>query len=60
MIAAALVTNPWAGAALVLASDIVVRLVGDMGELKLGVLTSILGAPFFLYLVLRSRRELMA
>lgn len=48
------------GAALVLAADIVVRLMGDTGELKLGVLTSILGAPFFLYLVLRSRRELMA
>lgn len=48
------------GAALVLAADIVVRLLGDTGEIKLGVLTSILGAPFFLYLVLRSRRELMA
>ncbi|MEZ5923777.1 MAG: iron ABC transporter permease [Hyphomicrobiaceae bacterium] len=47
------------GAALVLAADIVVRLFGDSGELKLGVLTSIIGAPFFLYLVLKARKELV-
>lgn len=55
-----LVPSALGGAALVLAADIIVRLLGDTGEIKLGVLTSILGAPFFLYLVLRSRRELMA
>lgn len=48
------------GGALVLAADVVVRLFGDTGELKLGVLTSIIGAPFFLYLVLKSRKELVA
>ncbi len=55
-----LVPSLLGGAALVLGADIVVRLFGDTGELKLGVLTSIIGAPFFLYLVLRSRKELLA
>jgi len=26
-------------------------------ELKLGVVTSLIGAPFFLYLILKTRRE---
>ena len=46
-----------AGAALLLAADIAVRLIPTGTELKLGVLTSIVGAPFFLALVLRMRRE---
>ncbi len=46
------------GAALVLASDIVLRIVTPGGELRLGVLTALLGAPFFLWLVLRTRAEL--
>lgn len=46
------------GACLVLAADTAVRL-GDPGhELKLGVVTALLGAPFFLALVLASRREM--
>ena len=53
----ALVPAGLAGAALLLAADIAVRLVPTGTELKLGVLTSIVGAPFFLALVLRLRRE---
>ena len=42
------------GAALTLAADIAVRLPGG-AELKLGVVTALIGAPFFLALVLRTR-----
>lgn len=45
------------GACLVLAADIALRLFQTDAELKLGVLTSLIGAPFFLWLVLRLRRE---
>ena len=47
------------GAALVLASDIALRLVTPGGELRLGVLTALMGAPFFLWLVLKMRAELL-
>lgn len=46
------------GAALVLASDIAVRLIAPGRDLKLGVLTAIVGAPFFLWLVVRYRRSM--
>ncbi|HEY2068035.1 MAG TPA: iron ABC transporter permease [Rhizomicrobium sp.] len=45
------------GAALVAASDIAVRLIAPDGQLLLGVLTALLGAPFFIWLILRMRRE---
>jgi iron complex transport system permease protein len=45
------------GAALMLAADVAVRLGGPGPELKLGVVTALLGAPFFLALVLRTRRS---
>lgn len=45
------------GAALILAADIGVRVLGGTQELKLGVVTALLGAPFFLGLVLRTRRS---
>ena len=44
------------GAALLLAADLLVRLAATGPELKLGVLTALLGAPFFLLLVLRMRQ----
>lgn len=47
------------GAALVLASDIFVRLLQPQYDMKLGVVTALIGAPFFLYLVLNTRRELI-
>lgn len=43
------------GALLLLAADCVVRLVAVGPELKLGVATALVGAPFFLVLVLRMR-----
>lgn len=44
------------GAAVVLAADIAVRLIAPDRDLKLGVLTAIVGAPFFLHLIWRMRR----
>lgn len=47
-----------AGAALLMLADLGVRLLYTQGqELKLGVLTSLVGAPFFLALILKSRKE---
>ncbi|WP_154384488.1 iron ABC transporter permease [Aminobacter sp. MDW-2] len=46
------------GACMLLAADILVRLVAPGRDLKLGVLTAIVGAPFFLWLVYRTRRKL--
>ncbi len=45
------------GAALVAAADIAVRLIAPDGQLPLGVLTALLGAPFFIWLILKLRRE---
>ncbi|MBV6658451.1 MAG: iron ABC transporter permease [Devosiaceae bacterium] len=48
-----------AGAALLLAADLLVRLVPTSGSpIKVGVVTALIGAPFFLALVLRERRAL--
>ena len=55
---AVLPASALAGAALTLAADILVRLISPGREIKLGVLTALLGAPFFLYLVLRMRGRL--
>ena len=44
------------GAALTLAADIGVRLLSPGTELKLGVLTALIGSPFFLYLLMSMRR----
>lgn len=46
------------GAALVLFADVALRLVSPYGDLRLGVLTALIGAPFFLWLVLKKREEL--
>ena len=43
-------------AAMVLAADILVRVVTPEQDLKLGVLTALVGAPFFLHLIWRMRR----
>lgn len=45
------------GAAMVLAADIAVRVVLPEKDLKLGVLTALVGAPLFLNLILKLRRE---
>lgn len=44
------------GGALVVYSDCVVRVWGG-GGLRIGVLTALLGGPFFLYLIIRDRRK---
>ena len=43
------------GAAVVLAADIAVRLIAPDRDLKLGVLTALVGAPFFLRLIWKMR-----
>lgn len=47
------------GASMILAADILVRFVAPGRDLKLGVLTAIVGAPFFLWLVWKSRRTML-
>jgi iron complex transport system permease protein len=47
-----------AGAALVLAADIAVRVIPFGPEMKLGVVTALVGAPFFFLLILRARKVL--
>lgn len=46
------------GAALILAADMLVRLIAVGPELQLGVVTSLAGAPFFFWLVWRMRGRL--
>lgn len=47
-----------AGACLLTASDVAVRLIPATSDLKVGVLTAIIGVPFFLWLIVRERRAL--
>ena len=54
---ALLVPSALAGAATVLAADIVVRITPAGTELKLGVAMAALGAPFFLMLLISLRRK---
>ena len=45
------------GAALLLGADVVARTLAPPAELPIGVLTALLGAPFFLWLLRRAARE---
>ena len=45
----------WGGVVLLLLADIGVQVLSLEGDLKLGVVTALVGAPFFLWLILRSR-----
>ncbi|WP_343079438.1 iron ABC transporter permease [Ostreiculturibacter nitratireducens] len=45
------------GAAMILAADILTRVITPERDLKLGVLTALVGAPFFLHLVRKMGRE---
>ena len=47
-----------AGAGLLLAADIAVRIIPATTDIKVGVLTALIGVPFFLYLIVRERRAL--
>jgi iron complex transport system permease protein len=51
-----LLPSALAGAVLLLGADITTRLISVGPEMKLGVLTALLGTPFFFWLVVRLRR----
>jgi len=53
-----LVPSGLAGAALLTAADCAVRLIPSQTEIKVGVLTAILGVPFFLWVIARRKAEL--
>ena len=55
-----LLASALGGAALLMAADILVRLLPTGMELKLGVVTALIGAPFFLWLIFRARTEMEA
>ena len=46
------------GAALLLAADIAVRLLPGVIEIKLGVVTALIGVPFFIAMIFAERRQL--
>lgn len=50
-----LLSSAIGGAILLLAADIVLRLISDTEEIMLGVVTALIGAPFFFILVLKYR-----
>jgi iron complex transport system permease protein len=50
-----LVTSAFAGAALVLIADVITRL--WLTGLAVGVVTSLVGAPYFIYLLIRTQRQ---
>ncbi|WP_237577228.1 iron chelate uptake ABC transporter family permease subunit, partial [Klebsiella pneumoniae] len=45
----------WPGASALLGADIIARLALSAAELPIGVVTATLGAPVFIWLLLRSR-----
>lgn len=47
-----------AGAALLIASDIAVRMVQGVTEIRIGVVTALIGVPFFLTMIFHERRAL--
>lgn len=49
--------SAFGGAALLLMADMGVRLIPTETPVKVGVLTALVGAPFFLHLILKSRAE---
>ena len=53
-----LIPSALTGAALLLVADIAVRIIPSTTDIKVGVLTSIIGVPFFLYMIMRERRAL--
>jgi len=53
-----LVPSAFAGALLLVLADIGVRVLPGETELKLGVVTALLGAPFFLWLIIYTRRSM--
>jgi len=54
-----LLASTLGGAILLVTADIAVQLLSSGGELKLGVITSLVGGPFFLFLILKTRNTLL-
>ncbi len=54
-----LLASALGGAATLLMADIAVRLIAPDRDLKLGVLTALVGAPFFLWLIIKTRRDML-
>lgn len=52
-----LVPSALAGALLVVLADCFVRILPSVSELRLGIAMSVLGAPFFMFLLFKMRRE---
>ncbi|MYD78915.1 MAG: iron ABC transporter permease [Gammaproteobacteria bacterium] len=52
-----LLSSAVGGAVLLLTADIALRLLSSTQEIMLGVVTALIGAPFFLLLVLQQKRE---
>jgi iron complex transport system permease protein len=52
-----LLPSAFGGAALLTAADIAVRLVPSPNELMVGVMTAVIGAPFFFWLIFRNRSK---
>lgn len=52
-----MLASAFGGASLLLAADIAVRCIPTNVELKLGVLTALIGAPVFLYLIFQLRKQ---
>ncbi len=53
-----LTASAFGGAILVLLADITVQLISPEKELKLGVVTALVGGPFFLYLIIKTRNTM--
>lgn len=53
-----LVPSALAGAILLVGADVLIRLLPGGANLRLGVVTALLGAPFFLYYLLAARRTM--
>ena len=53
-----LVPSALCGACILLAADILVRVIPATSDIKVGVVTTLVGVPFFLYLIVRERRAL--
>jgi iron complex transport system permease protein len=53
-----LAASLFGGAIMLLAADLALRLLQPWVDLRIGVLTALLGAPFFVWLVIRTRSEL--
>jgi iron complex transport system permease protein len=52
-----LLPSAFGGAVLLVAADMAVRLIPAQSELMVGVMTAMIGAPFFFWLVVRNRSE---